>query len=133
MARAQENQSGEPTTSAPQASAKPDLVGEIGTLTYARAVKAFGKDKALEVLHKVAQIGGHGMFDDNDFLSPLFGGLQMPSASVVIAPNKDDFAGLPDGDFHYEQAMERYGEQQAAAEKNRSAINDLYIAYQGMR
>lgn len=129
MAKASEDQQSQ---QGPAPSAKPDLVGQIGTLTYPRAVENFGKENALKVLHKVAEIGGHGMFDDKDFLSPLFGGLQMPSAGAVIAPEKEAFASLPDSDFHYKQAMERYAELQATAENNRSLINDLYLSYQGM-
>lgn len=130
MAKDKENQDGQ--AAAEQPAEKPDLVTQIGTLTYGRAVKNFGKEKALEVLHKVAEIGGHGLFDDRDFLSPLFGGLQMPSPDVVIAPDKAYFANLPEGDFQYSEAMDKYHELQATAAENRSKINDLFIAYQGM-
>lgn len=105
---------------------KADLVTEIGTLTYPRAVQHFGKDKALQVLHKVAEIGGHGMFEDSYFLSPLFGGLQMPDPAKVSVPNKADFAGRPDGEFWYQAALEETEEIKKQASANRDAINDYY-------
>src|SRR5437762_7441379 len=80
---------------AAKAVTQPDLVSEIGTLTYPRAVQQFGKENALAVLHRVAEIGGHGKFEDSDFLSPLFGGLQMPAGHSVTKPEKDAIAHLP--------------------------------------
>lgn len=108
------------------AAKKADLVSEIGTLTYPRAVAAFGKDRALEVMHKVAEIGGHGMFEDSHFTSPLFGGLAMPSPDKVIKPREEDFAHLPEASFHYQAALEDYQVTREQAAANRAAINDLY-------
>ena len=110
----------------PAVSAKKDLVSEIGTLTYPRAVQNFGKDKALKVLHTVAEIGGHGMFEDSYFLSPLFGGLQMPDPDKIAKPQKEDFAGRVDGDFWFQAALEEYETVRKQAVANRAAINDFY-------
>lgn len=115
-----------PPTPDEKAEAKPDLVTEIGTLTYPRAVTAFGKDKALDVMHKVAAIGGHGLFEDADFLSPLFGGLAMPSPDKVIKPVKENFAHLPEAEFYYQAALEEYSDLQDKAASSRVAINELY-------
>lgn len=108
--------------------AKVDMVADIGTLTYPRAVAAFGKDKALSVLHQVAAIGGHGMFEDSDFLSPLFGGLAMPSPEKVIKPLKENFAHLPEAEFYFQAALEEYEDFKLQAAANREAINDLYLS-----
>jgi len=105
---------------------KADIVSEIGTLTYPRAVQNFGKDLALSIMHQVAAIGGHGLFEDSDFQSPLFGGLAMPSPDKVIRPEKADFAHLPEAEFHYQAALEQYEELKEKAAANRVAINDLY-------
>lgn len=107
-------------------SKKADLVSEIGTLTYPRAVQHFGKDRALQVLHKVAEIGGHGMFEDSYFLSPLFGGLQMPDPSKVAVPQKSDYANRPEGEFWYQSALEETEKIKQQASANRDAINDYY-------
>lgn len=105
---------------------KSDLVSEIGTLTYPRAVERFGKDKAISVLHQVAAIGGHGLFEDSDFLSPMFGGLAMPAPEKVIRPEKSAFAHLPEPEFHFQAALEEYETLKEKAAANRAAINDLY-------
>lgn len=104
-----------------------DLVSEIGTLTYSRAVENFGKDRALSVLHQVAAIGGHGMFEDSDFLSPLFGGLAMPNPNNVISPKRENFASFGvDQDFRYQEAMDDYKVTQEQTAANREKINELY-------
>lgn len=108
------------------AEAKGDLIDQIGTLTYPRAVQHFGKDKAIEVMHKVAEIGGHGLFEESHFKSPLFGGLQMPDPAKVEPPREADFAALPEAEFHFAAAMETFEEQKKAAGENRKRINDLY-------
>lgn len=124
MANDSENQAPAATSTAKPKMA--DLVSEIGTLTYPRAVTAFGKDKALEVMHKVAAIGGHGLFEDADFLSPLFGGLAMPSPDKVIKPVKENFDHLPEAEFYFQAALEEYAELQDKAAASRVAINELY-------
>lgn len=110
-------------------SKKKDLVSEIGTLTYPRAVINFGKDDALTVMHKVAEIGGHGLFEDKEFTSMLFGGLQMPSAEVIAKPVKADYAKFPEGEFYFQAAMEEYEETCKKAVENRAAINELFNSY----
>lgn len=116
------------TAPAPSKAAKADLVTEIGTLTYPRAVQNFGKDKALAAMHKVAAIGGHGLFEDSDFLSPMFGGLAMPSPEKVIVPKKEDFAHLPEAEFYFEAALEEYETMKDTAAKNRAEINEFYLS-----
>lgn len=113
-------------TSAPAKNEKADLVSEIGTLTYPRAVAAFGKGNALRVMHQVAEIGGHGLFEDAHFLSPLFGGLGMPNPEKVIKPKKEDFEHLPEGEFYYQAALEGVGDLQKTAAENREKVNDLF-------
>lgn len=112
----------------PAAKAKADLVAEIGTLTYPRACAHFGKEKALEVMHKVAEIGGHGMFEDVHFMSPVFGGLQMPSPEVVGKPDKAEYDKMPEGEFWYQSALEEYEAAKADAIVKRAAINDFYLS-----
>jgi hypothetical protein len=109
--------------------AKADLVTEIGTLTYPRAVAAFGKDNALSVMRQVAEIGGHGMFEDAHFLSPLFGGLGMPDPEKVIKPQKEDFDHLPEGEFYFQAAMEDFAGLQKTAAGNREKINELFNSF----
>ena len=107
-------------------SKKKDLVSEIGTLTYPRAVQTFGKENALAVMHKVAEIGGHGMFEDVHFMSPIFGGLSMPSPETVRPPQKFEYAHLPESDFWFQAALEEYEENKKKAVDVRAAINDFY-------
>ena len=113
-------------TPTPPASKKKDLVSEIGTLTYPRAVQNFGKENALKVMHKVAELGGHGMFEDVHFTSPLFGGLAMPSPEAVKPPQKIEFAHLPEADFWFQAALEEYEENKKKAVDVRAAINDFF-------
>lgn len=113
-----------PPTPAP--AKKVDLVSEIGTLTYPRAVKHFGKEKALEVMHNVARIAGHGQFEDAQFASPLFGGLAMPGIEVLHAPTKADFAHLPEADFWFQSAVEEFEVIKEQALSARNEINDYY-------
>jgi hypothetical protein len=94
-----------PPPATPPAKSNTALVDEIGTLTYPRAVTNFGKENALAVMHKVATLGGHGMFVDDEFKSPIFGGLGMPSAEVVKPPQKEDYDNLPDSDFFYQRLL----------------------------
>lgn len=101
-------------------------IDEIGTLTYARAVQRFGKDRALEVLRKVAELGGHGFFEDDQFKSPLFGGLQMPDPDKVEVPREEDFAHLPEASFHFAAAMEEHEKAKNNASDNRKKINEFY-------
>lgn len=116
-------------TPAPTASTgKKDLITEIGTLTYPRAVQNFGKEKAIEVMHKVASIAGHGMFDDVHFKSPLFGGLAMPSPEAVRPPQKFEFDHLPEAQFWFESALEEYEENKKKAIDVRATINEYYLS-----
>jgi hypothetical protein len=101
-------------------------VDSIGTLTYPRAVENFGKEKALAVLHEVARIGGHGQFTDADFLNPLFGGLQMPDPTKIPEPKKEEFAHLPEAEFHFAAAKEQHEELKKRAVANRGEINKYY-------
>jgi hypothetical protein len=103
-----------------------DLVTEIGTLTYPRAVQHFGKDRAIDVMQRVAAIGGHGLFEENELKSPLFGGLAMPSPDTVIAPRRADFDKLPEAEFYYQAAMEDFEVMKVRAGNDRKAINALY-------
>ena len=105
-----------------------DLVTEIGTLTYPRAVAAFGKDRAIEVMHKVAALGGHGMFEDSHFKSPLFGGLAMPSPDRIPAPRAEEFSHLPEAEFYFQAALEEFEEKKSKAVDARAAINDYYAS-----
>jgi hypothetical protein len=105
-----------------------DLVTEIGTLTYPRAVQHFGKDRAIDAMQRVAAIGGHGLFEEDELKSPLFGGLAMPSPDTVIAPRRADFDKLPEAEFYYQAAMEDFEVMKTTAGKNRKAINDLYTS-----
>jgi hypothetical protein len=68
-------------------------------------------------MHKVAALGGHGMFVDDEFKSPIFGGLAMPSPDVVKPPAKADYAHLPDSDFYYQAALEEYEDEQRAGHR----------------
>ncbi len=123
------NEENKPPTTPPaeaKPKAKPDLVTEIGTLTYPRAVAAFGKDQALKAMHSVAAIGGHGLFEDSDFISPMFGGLAMPSPDKVLKPTKEQFAHLPEAEFYFQAAVEEYAELQAKATDSREKINELF-------
>lgn len=113
-------------TPAPTAKPKVDLVTEIGTLTYPRACAAFGKDKAIEVMNKVASLGGHGMFEESHFKSPLFGGLAMPGPEKIPAPRAEDFSHLPEAEFYYQAALEEYEENKLKAVDARAAINEYY-------
>lgn len=106
----------------------PDLVGKIGTLTYPRAAQNFGKENALKVMHEVARIGGHGMFEDAHFLSPLFGGLAMPSPETVRPPQRSEFNHLPEADFWFEAALEEFEENKLKANAARAEINEYYAS-----
>lgn len=108
-------------------SKKSDLVTEIGTLTYPRAVEHFGKERAFEVMKKVAEIGGHGLFTEDDFTSPLFGGLGMPNPDQVIKARREDFVG-PEAEFYFQAALEDYEVLKEQATANRVAINDYYLS-----
>lgn len=116
----------ENNTPAPAAKPKADLVTEIGTLTYPRAVANFGKDRAIEVMNKVASLGGHGMFEESHFKSPLFGGLAMPGPEKIPVPKKEEFAHLPEAEFYFQAALEEYEENKAKAVDARAAINEYY-------
>ena len=105
---------------------EPPLIDQIGTLTYARAVQNFGKENALRAMKEVARIGGHGDFKDEELMSPMFGGLQMPDPEKVAEPKKEDFASVPESDFHYQAAVEEWEEQKKRASKNRQEINRYY-------
>jgi hypothetical protein len=120
---ANENSESSSSAAAPAAS---DLVTEIGTLTYPRAVQRFGKENALAAMREVARIGGHGDFSDEELTHPLFGGLQMPDPEKVIEPRKEDFAKLPEGEFHYQAAVEEAEAVKKQAVANRKAINKYY-------
>lgn len=122
MAEKEQKEPKEPTA------AKVDLVTEIGTLTYPRAVAAFGKDRAIEVMHKVAALGGHGMFEDSHFKSPLFGGLAMPSPDRIPAPRAEEFSHLPEAEFYFQAALEEFEEKKSKAVDARAAINDYYAS-----
>jgi hypothetical protein len=115
-----------PPPATPPAKSNTALVDEIGTLTYPRAVTNFGKENALAVMHKVATLGGHGMFVDDEFMSPIFGGLGMPSAEGVLPPQKEYFDRLPDSEFFYQQALDDYEINKEQASAARVAINNLY-------
>jgi hypothetical protein len=107
---------------------KTPLVDEIGTLTYPRAVQRFGKDKAIAVMHKVAEIGGHGMFEEAEFKSPLFGGLGMPSPENTKPPQKMDYEHLPESEFWYQSALEEFEGKKKDAADRRLAINKYYAS-----
>ncbi len=103
-----------------------DIVDAVGTLTFAKAVQNFGKEKALFAMKEVARIGGHGLFDDNELMHPLFGGLAMPHPDSVIKPEKADFAGKPEADFYYSAAVEEYEKLRVITAENRKAIGQLF-------
>lgn len=113
-------------TVAPKTETKTDLVAEIGTLTYPRAVAAFGKDLAIPVMQRVAYLGGHGMFEESHFKSPLFGGLAMPSPDKIPAPKMENFAHLPEAEFYFQAALEDHEESKTKAVDARAAINEYY-------
>ena len=102
------------------------LIDQIGTLTYPRAVQHFGKENALAAMKRVAEIGGHGEFDDAQLTSPLFGGLQMPDPAKIAEPKKEEFAHLPEADFHYQAAVEQWEAAKQKASANRQEINRYY-------
>lgn len=128
MAAAKDNKDGENKGGENTATAEPkgDLVDQIGTLTYARAATHFGKDRAIEVLRKVAELGGHGYFEDDQFKSPLFGGLQMPDPAKIPEPKEEDFAALPEAAFHFAAAKEEHEKAKGLAVENRKKINEFY-------
>lgn len=105
---------------------EPPLIDQIGTLTYARAVQHFGKENALAAMKRVAEIGGHGMFEDDQLTSPLFGGLAMPDPAKIPEPKKEDFAALPEGDFYYQSALEEWEDGKKRASEDRQTINRYY-------
>lgn len=105
---------------------EPPLIDQIGTLTYPRAVQHFGKSNALAAMRRVAEIGGHGHFEDEHFMSPLFGGLQMPDPAKILEPKKEDFASLPESDFHFQAAVEQWEENKKKASANRQEINRYF-------
>jgi hypothetical protein len=107
-----------------------DLVTEIGTLTYPRAVQHFGKDRAIDAMQRVAAIGGHGLFEEDELKSPLFGGLAMPSPDTVIKLRvKRILISCPKADFYYHAAMEDFEEHENhMPAESRAAINDLYAS-----
>lgn len=112
-------------------SASVSLVDEIGTLTYPRAVKYFGEEKAIEVMQKVAELGGHGAFEPAELSSPLFGGLAMPSPDKIAKPAKADFAKFPEAEFYYQAALEEHAALQAASSAARKAIAEYMAAVRG--
>jgi hypothetical protein len=105
-----------------------NTVDSIGTLTYPRACTAFGKDRAVEVMQKVASIGGHGSFGSEELMSPLFGGLMMPSPDVVKPPTKADYDYLPDADFWFQAGLEEFETNKTNAAAARAAINEYYAS-----
>lgn len=112
------------------AAPKGELVDQIGTLTYPRAAQHFGKDNAITVMRKVAEIGGHGFFEDEQFKSPLFGGLQMPDPEKVTEPRREEFLKASDDEsereFYFQEALGVFEQQKKAAVENRSKINEFY-------
>lgn len=112
---------------APAPAAPADLVTQIGTLTYPRAVENFGKDRAVAVIQQVALIGGHGFFDEAEIKSPLFGGLAMPDPAKVMAPRDEEFpATMPDREFHIAAAHEEYEGFKKKAAADRAKINEFF-------
>lgn len=105
---------------------KTPLVDEIGTLTYPRAVQRFGKERAIAVMQKVAELGGHGMFEEAELKSPLFGGLAMPSSETTKPPQKVDFEALPESEFWYQSALEEFEDLKKKATDRRLAINKYF-------
>ncbi len=103
---------------------KADLVAEIGTLTYPKAVRYFG-DNALEVMKQTAAIGGHGLFEEGEFTSPVFGGLAMPNKNVAM-PDKASYANLPDADFWFAEAKRKAEDAALTVETRYNAINELF-------
>lgn len=114
------------TTSPASPAKKTDLVTEIGTLTYPRAVTHFGKDRAIEVMRKVAELGGYGYFEEDQLKSPMFGGLAMPSPEKIQVPRKEDFSHLPEAEFYFQSAVEEHGVNQEQSVTARAAINEYY-------
>lgn len=102
------------------------LIDQIGTLTYPRAVQHFDKSNALAAMKEVARIGGHGMFEDDQLTSPLFGGLAMPDPATIPEPKKEEFAALPEADFHFQAALEVFETSKKKASADRQAINRYY-------
>lgn len=113
-------------TPTPQPKTAADLVGEIGTLTYPRAIAAFGEQNAVHVMKEVARIGGHGIFEEAELRHPLFGGLAMPHPDSIAKPNKADFDKLPEPEFYYQAALEDHATLRRKAADDRAAINDLF-------
>lgn len=125
-AEEKETQDGTDATVAAQPAAEVALIDQIGTLTYPRAVAHFGKENALAAMREVARIGGHGEFDDEQFTSPLFGGLAMPDPAKIPGPSKEDFAALPEADFHFQAAVEKWEAKKQKAIANRQRIGEYY-------
>lgn len=119
---ANDNAAKEKETKAPE----PLLIDQIGTLTYPRAVQHFGKDNALAAMKRVAEIGGHGLFDDAQLTAPLFGGLAMPDPAKIAEPKKEEFAHLPEADFHFQAAVEKWEADKKRAVDDRQKINEYY-------
>lgn len=103
-----------------------DLVSEIGTLTYPKAAVRFGKSRAIEIMQQVALLGGHGVFDEAELKSPLFGGLAMPPNADSGKPKRADFDSFADADFFYKSAVEDYEAAQTSATTARNKINEYY-------
>lgn len=108
-------------------SASASLVDEIGTLTYPKAVKFFGKDQATTVMKRVAEICGHGSFEDAELMAPLFGGLAMPSPDKIAAPKKEGiYDTLPEGEFYFQAALEDYAAAKEAANAARRTLETYF-------
>jgi hypothetical protein len=71
------------TKNAPKAT---DFIAKIGgNLHFANAAEIFGKDKAIAALKAFATAGGHGLFEDAELNSPLFGGFATPDDAATQA------------------------------------------------
>jgi hypothetical protein len=123
----------QPAAVEPQQQQSADLAAQIGTITYARAAARFGKERALAVMKRVAEIGGHGHFEDEELTSPMFGGLAMPNPETVAKPEKEEFASIPDEDareFYYQEALGQYKLHREKASADLAKINEYYNSLQ---
>ena len=69
----------EETKTEVKAAAKVDYLSKIGgNLHLANAEEIFGKGKAVEALKAFSGAGGHGLFEESELRSPLFGGFATP-------------------------------------------------------
>ena len=59
-----------------------DYIAQIGgNFNLHNATAIFGGATAVKALQAYAQFGGHGVFDEAEFRSSLFGGLGAPAAN----------------------------------------------------